>query len=439
MSNSDSIENLVQQISQLNIMSTNLQLLKLYVDTITPYDGNPHTLNIFIENVETLIREFPSPDSQIISFIFRAIISRLSGRALSLIGARTEFKTWSEIKNALILSFGDQRNLDCLVQDLITLRPLKNESPYNFGIRCQDARSSVISKLNTSDMRPEEKMIYIKNYNDLALKTYIRGLPHFLQNNVRLRDPDSLEKAMSLVIEEENFLYSQCQSHSLIRDNTRAPERSTIQKPLTPSNPSTHNYLRPIYLPNATGSHTMPQFRSNFNIPNRYFNPNLQQSPNHGQNQPFNPQIRPNNPNHNFNSNFANKRTLSGNFRPNNNHSNRFRPQFQNQNTFSRPEPMDVDPSGTSKINPKKFRNNEFHYMQNPEEIELTDFTEEGYFENDYDPYDQIYHNEISPYECDSNYNTENQNLEDKPNAQAYSSDVTNVNFLKVQLDEEKT
>lgn len=46
----------------------------------------------------------------------------------------------------------------------------------------------------------------IKNDNDLALKAFIRGLGGQIQNNVRLRDPDSLEKAMSLIIEEEDFL-----------------------------------------------------------------------------------------------------------------------------------------------------------------------------------------------------------------------------------------
>ena len=49
-----------------------------------------------------------------------------------LIGSRIELKTWNEVKRALQLSFGDQRNVDCLIQDLIVLKPFKNKSPYNF-------------------------------------------------------------------------------------------------------------------------------------------------------------------------------------------------------------------------------------------------------------------------------------------------------------------
>lgn len=36
-----------------------------------------------------------------------------------------------------------------------------------------------------------------------------------MQNNIRLKDPHNLEKAMSLVMEEENFYYSQNQNTNL--------------------------------------------------------------------------------------------------------------------------------------------------------------------------------------------------------------------------------
>lgn len=428
MSNSssvESVENLIDQLSNLNLKMTtpNLQLLKLYVDTITPYDGNPHTLNIFLENIETLIREFQTNDSQIRNFIFRAIVSKLNGRALSLIGARTELNSWTEIKDALILSFGDQRNLDCLVQDLIILRPLKSESPYDFGVRCQDARSLVISKLNSSTMTQAEKLIYIKNYNDLALKTYIRGLPPFLQNNIRLRNPDSLEKAMSLVIEEQNFLYSQNQNFSSNKEN-KPLEKQKLN--LRPPFPYAQNYLRPVHV---------PQSRPNFN-------PTFTQPSPYGIVRPYA------NPRFNFNnSNPANKRTSSGNFRFNNN-PQRFRPQFHNP--FPKPEPMEIDYSGTSKIsNPiKRFRNDEFHFMQNfdPNTQEFDPHEEFVDYDQSYG-YEYPYPDEISPYEQYPNQINCTDNTSYSENNSETPQEITspdtpkdpNVNFLKVQVEEEKT
>lgn len=56
-------------------------------------------------------------------------------------------------------------------------------------------------------MTQDEKLIRIKNYDELTLKTFIRGLLNPIKTNVRLRNPDSLEKATSLLIEEEHFVH----------------------------------------------------------------------------------------------------------------------------------------------------------------------------------------------------------------------------------------
>ena len=111
------------------IMPVNYQLLKLYIDIIPPYNGDAHTLGIFIESAENLINAFSHHnDADLNSFMLRAIIGKLIGRALTLIGSRTELRTWQQIKETLNLCFGDQRNIDCLVQDLLALHPQKTEN-----------------------------------------------------------------------------------------------------------------------------------------------------------------------------------------------------------------------------------------------------------------------------------------------------------------------
>lgn len=183
------------QVPHAAQQTANLQLLRLHLEVIPNYDGNPHTLNIFLDAWQNLVDTFGSADVIVNNFLVRAILGKLTGRALILIGSRIELKTWEEIKASIKESFGDQRNIDCLVQDLIAVRPQKNETPYNFGMRCQDARSLITSKLNCSNYSEDERKIRQSNYDDLALKTFIRGLPSFIQNNVRLRDPKNLEKA----------------------------------------------------------------------------------------------------------------------------------------------------------------------------------------------------------------------------------------------------
>lgn len=311
---------------------TNYQLLRLYLDSIPHYDGNPHTLGIFLDSCEHLIVTFArdvNPDLN--NFLIRAIYGKLVGRALTLIGSRLELATWQEVKQALTLSFGDQRNIDCLVQDLISLRPDKNETPYNFGMRCQDARSLVTSKLNSdTSMSVDEKSIRIKNYDNLALKTFIRGLPIQIQTNVRLRNPNTLENAMSFVIEEENFLYSTQKANAL---NTQTNFRPINR--ITPTN--YNNPFRREF--NATKTYHQP---TNFNNTNQHtFTPNYR--PN---NQNYQPQR---NPNPFYNSmdrqntrpNFFATRQPQFTPRPFQNQSPQFTPRpFQNQSPQFTPRPF---------------------------------------------------------------------------------------------------
>ena len=341
----------------------NYQLLRLHIDIIPTYYGDTHTLGIFIESCESLIREFGNKSTSLDTFLLRAIIGKLTGRALTLIGSRIELQTWTEIKEVLNLCFGDQRNIDCLVQDLISLCPYKNETPYNFGIRCQDARSLVISKINQSTLSGAEKIIHLQNYDHLALKTFIRGLNGQLQNNVRLRNPDSLEKAMSLVLEEENFLYSQQRLSTLNSQQFKINQRvtPTIKNPIKPF-PSTPQ--RPIFIPNPIFQNNLPRpiyqpsFQNNFPRPNTNFSNNFPR------------------PNFNFQNNHIRPPSFfqnqNQNFKPAQNTQTYRQPiQFNSQNkpNIDKPEPMDTSSGNTRRTNfqKPKFLATELYNFENTE------------------------------------------------------------------------
>lgn len=405
----------------------NYPLLRLYVDTIPPYDGDPHTLTIFINNCTCLINNFHRDnDNTHNSFIVRAIIGKLSGRALSLIGSRiNELKTWNDVKFALELSFGDQRNLDCLVQDLITLSPNKNETPYNFGMRCQDARSLIFSKLNSLNLAQNELDVKTQNYDDLALKTFIRGLSGQLQNNIRLRNPINLEKAMSLVIEEENFLYSQSRNNLLNLQNFKLNQRVT---PV--NNNNNNNYPR-----NKTINYQNNQ-QSNPFIPRPVFNNNyrpfgFQPRPNTFQPrpntfQPVYPQQRPN-----FQRPFFSGQRPSQIIR-----NNQFRPTFNNPNqNRPKPEPMDTSSGNTiinnqgqqprytfTELHQQNIENNpyesnqyldyqntsyadNFDYSYQNDDNQNFDYYDQYSFDNSYYPYEEMSYNNYNPYAEQNNAN----------------------------------
>lgn len=373
---------------QVQAQPINYQLLKLYIDTIPTYDGNPHTLNLFINSCENLFRQFVNPhDVQFNSFLLRAILGKLTGRALSLVGSRIELVEWHQIRDLLQLSFGDQRNIDCLIQDLITLQINKNETPYNFGMRCQDARSLIVAKLNSlPGVPPEEKIIKMNTYNDLALKTFIRGLTGQLQNNIRLRNPNSLEQAMSFVIEEENFLYSTFKTNSLNSHNY-APNRrmtpSSNSKPFNnfqKSNFSNNNQFRTNYF-----QQQRPSFNTNFNFnrQNTQFPNTSHQNASPQQQYNFN---RPNNTNFKP-TNFPFQKDPYFLQRPSEIRrreepfwkQNKYRNQ-QYQNQY--PQPMDTS-SGNSYLNkPQQNLNVQELHFQNVADSQNSD--QEHNLENDY-------------------------------------------------------
>lgn len=54
------------------------------------------------------------------------------------------------------------------------------------------------------NLAPQDFSFKIINYDKLDLKTFTRGLSDRIQEMVRLRNPNSLELVISLVLEEEN-------------------------------------------------------------------------------------------------------------------------------------------------------------------------------------------------------------------------------------------
>lgn len=86
------------------------------------------------------------------------------------------------------------------------------ETIYNFGQICQDVRELARAKTNLLNISPPEKAIRISTYDDLALQTFMRNIPSNIPTMIRIKNPQTIEQALAMVIEEENFLYSQNKS-----------------------------------------------------------------------------------------------------------------------------------------------------------------------------------------------------------------------------------
>nr|CAI5861515.1 unnamed protein product [Callosobruchus analis] len=184
-------------------------MLKMFVDTVPSFNGNSDTLPSFISSCDYMFNTFTTTDQTIQNYLIRVVQTKLVGRAQLLVGCRTELTSWSSIKSALEQCFGDNRSLECLEQDLFLAAPFKNELPMDFGKRLQVLRSSLAQKLTLSEPSSVIRTAMLKQYEGVCLRAFIRGLPGPLQTIIRLKNPDSLERALTYVVEEQNFQYTQ--------------------------------------------------------------------------------------------------------------------------------------------------------------------------------------------------------------------------------------
>lgn len=233
------IKNNSNKVFEMTESAVTFNTLQKYIDLTPPYDGDPAVLAIFISACEYLIATFgkPTANDPINSYILHAILAKLRGRALELIGSREDATSWHTIKTLLQQYFGDQRDENCLMRDLLALKPNKGESSYQFGTRCQDYRSLILTKVRLTEPDANTRAIKTKMYDNMALQAFLQGLPGYMGLAVRLQKPETLEKAMGLVIEEENFAYVQNRQNSINSPINYKPVQRFQPAGLPPRNP----------------------------------------------------------------------------------------------------------------------------------------------------------------------------------------------------------
>lgn len=416
----------------------NYNLLKYQADNIPNFDGNPRLLQRFVNACENFLKAFQNVQNAadpINICLFDTILSKLRDRAADLIAPRSELNNWILIKDALIATFADQRSIDCLIQDLISLKPFRNETPLQFGTRIQDTRSLLFAKLNATNEDNGIKLVKITHYEEFALKTFINGLPYNMQLVVRLKNPNSLEQAMSFVTEEENFVYFKTGQNQ----NFRQPIHNTIPyrpRPMTLPKPNIPNFRPniPIHPQPLQPNFNFPQYRPQFPVINNP--PRFGQFPAFGtQSNTFN-QPRPNFPNFvpqrpSFPNNIPQPRPIFPSQNYLRQQQNQFNPFYQRTNITNtskpKPEPMDTSSATTTKQTQRPFQSKELFNQDvienlpenNPNTIQNPDCTvsyepnydvnyEQDYY-TDYDTYYQNYDQTNYDYSPHDTYEPPNQ------------------------------
>lgn len=199
--------NLIPTNENLDNMAAPQICVRDYLELIPRFDGDTSQLSNFLNACENvLLLMAPNNEVPRISFTLLHIRTKIVGKAATLLASRT-YRSYPELKEILLNIFGDQRNEESLLSDLTILRQKPNESCLQFSDRCINLRSLLLDKLSCSELAIDIKKTKKDMYNAMTLRAFLTGLNGNMSHLLRCKSPDSIEKAIQMVNEEENINY----------------------------------------------------------------------------------------------------------------------------------------------------------------------------------------------------------------------------------------
>lgn len=227
------LENNLIQPQNPEIMA--IPLFKMeYLQILPDFDGNQSLLSEFITISEQLINRFYNPndanDFQN-TLILRSIKNKVKGDAAISI-ASYNITTWLNLKNALLATYSDKRDLQTLIIELCNMRQ-GNLKPLEFYSKVQDNLNLQTSYVNMHSAANEINVL-IENSRKLALRVFLKHLNGSLGDYLSTRNPDSLNSALQMLTNDFNI-------------NDKSQPR--FNKTAVPNKSLAIGYNRPQYTP----------------------------------------------------------------------------------------------------------------------------------------------------------------------------------------------
>ncbi|KAK9737113.1 hypothetical protein QE152_g10980 [Popillia japonica] len=152
-----------------------------YCETIPHFDGDPLNISTFISSCDSFVQILARPnDAAFNSFLFRAIISKLKGKAAQIASVRNT-TSWDALRT--LVSNNIQTSQQSILEHVAALRQNK-----------------------------------IDLYRGLALQTFINGLRESMRIIMQCRTPANLEEALNYAQEQENL---QMQKHNAMQNTSK--------------------------------------------------------------------------------------------------------------------------------------------------------------------------------------------------------------------------
>lgn len=393
---------------------------------VPKFEGDGKLLTFFIEKCDYVASVFGAPNNiNQATYLYHCFSCKLTGRAAVFASECTEIKNWEALKASLIQQFGDPRTEENISIELESLKINNSESYLDFSKRIKDVLSALKAKVNLiSDEGVKAAKFII--YNNNALNVFLYNLPEDMIRIVRLKNCTNLEAALSVVLEEVNFL-EQYQARSKLRASMSRPTPTHSQynlpsKPIV-FQPQTSNGFRLPFTPQSNFKFGIPNANVGFNKFNNPTQNRFNMQPGFKNNMPpqqntnfkfgnQQPQFKFGVPNQGFRYGTPQQNNMNraNAFAPyqNQNPQTNFRFGIPNQNLQRSDNRVNTDVSMRTAIAPRPYTmptRNMNHLFYNESEFAPDYLPIDQYYCSDEDPY-YMYRQDICEYESEPYYDT---------------------------------
>lgn len=184
---------------------------KKHADMIPVFDGKPEKLRGFIETCQSIVDRFidvEDEDNFQNEEVIKTIVSRIQGPASDMLNNHT-LTDFDDIKQALLETYSDKRDVFTLCHELTGLRHKEHETPFEFLERIKIKLNLIVAYLRNHETVKATREVLVTHYQNLALRTLLLFLREPLGSQLRTRQPKSLGEALSIITNDYQILQYQ--------------------------------------------------------------------------------------------------------------------------------------------------------------------------------------------------------------------------------------
>lgn len=167
------------------------------------FDGTKSKLFDFIDNCDNAINLI-KPELK--NILFAIIVSKITDNAKALIRNR-DFESWIELKTYLLEIYAEKRTIGQRQLELTSCKQNIGENVISYSNKIENCYIKLINSLDPK-LPQVARQACIDLLKNEALNVFITGLNKDLNILVKSQNPDSLEKAISVALNEEQELKS---------------------------------------------------------------------------------------------------------------------------------------------------------------------------------------------------------------------------------------